>query len=250
MPWKQIATMTSQTAGKLLLSLCLVFLLASAIFLAFPGLDLRASSFFHTQDNGFWLRDNAVLHAYRDVFNAMSIGLAAISAVLWAWSAFRGPLFGISFRVWAFISLLYLLGPGLVVNGILKAHWGRARPANVSEFGGDRTFTRVLELSDQCERNCSFVSGEGSSAAAFFISLLVLSAYIPGRRARYIVLSCGFVFALLAATLRVIKGRHFVSDTLFAAIFVSLVALLLARLLLMNEAQSNKAGSAENTTLS
>ncbi len=242
--------MTSQIAGKLLLSLCLVFLLASAIFLAFPGLDLSASSLFYSQDDGFLLRDNSVLHAYRDVFNAMSIGLAAGSAILWAWSAFRGPVFGISFRVWAFISLLYLLGPGLLVNGILKAHWGRARPADVIEFGGDRTFTRVLELSDQCERNCSFVSGEGSSAAAFFISLLVLSAYIPGRRARNIVLSCGFVFALLAATLRVIKGRHFVSDTLFAAIFVSMVALLLARLLLMNQARSDRSGSAGNTTLS
>ena len=234
--------MTSQTAGKLLLSLILIFLLAAAISIAFPGLDLGASTLFYDDADGFWLRDNALMHAYRDMFNAMSISLAAISLVLWGLSARQGPVLGISYRVWAFISLLYLLGPGLLVNGLLKAHWGRARLADVMEFGGDRSFTRVLEISDQCERNCSFVSGEGSSAAAFFISLLVLSAYIPGRRARDIVLTCGFAIALFAAELRVVKGRHFVSDTLFAALFVSLVALLLAWLLLRDRPQDREAG--------
>ncbi len=241
--------MTSQTAGKLLLSLILVFALASVVFLSFPGLDLGASSLFYDDADGFYLRDNPLLHAYRDLFNAMSISLAALSAILWGLSAHQGPVLGISYRVWAFISLLYLLGPGLLVNGLLKAHWGRARPANVIEFGGDRSFSRVLEISDQCDRNCSFVSGEGSSAAAFFISLLVLSAYIPNRRMRDIVLTSGFVFALLAAELRIIKGRHFLSDTLFAALFVSLVALALAWLLLRDEPKDDQPHSSRNMML-
>ena len=91
--------MTSQTAGKLLLSLVLVFLLASVVFLAFPALDRRASSLFYDEADGFWLRDNALLHAYRNLFNAMNISLAAMSAVLWGLSAHQGLVLGISYRV-------------------------------------------------------------------------------------------------------------------------------------------------------
>ena len=50
-----------------------------------------------------------------------------------------------------------LLGPGWVVNEALKNHWGRARPEQVSDFGGAQRFTPALQPADQCVKNCSFV---------------------------------------------------------------------------------------------
>ncbi len=236
--------MTSRNLSKLLLSVVLVMAIVSVVFVRFPGLDLGASSLFYRDADGFWLGENPLLHAYRDTFNALSMGLVAVSLILWIASVWHGPIVRIPDRVWAFICLLYLLGPGLLVNGILKSFSGRARPANVAEFGGDRAFTPVLQLADQCEKNCSFTSGEGSGATAFFISLLVIGAYIPGRRARDAVLVCGFAAALFATQLRIIKGRHFLSDTLFSMLLVSLVAILLAWWLLREKPDPTRPGPA------
>ena len=41
------------------------------------------------------------------------------------------------------IVLTIALGPGLLVNGILKDYWGRPRPAEISNFGGDKEFRPV-----------------------------------------------------------------------------------------------------------
>ena len=126
--------------------------------------------------------------------------------------------------------MTYLLGPALLVDGILKAQWGRARPANITEFGGPLEFSPALRLSDQCPSNCSFVSGEGAGATAMLIAvMLVLRNQKSGRYSRL----AGRIAIAIAVTglgLRIVMGRHFLSDTLFAVLFVTLIALLLLQL--------------------
>ena len=53
----------------------------------------------------------------------------------------RRPVAGLDAKAWLFLFLGLLVGPGLVVNGILKDHWGRARPAEIIEFGGTAHFS-------------------------------------------------------------------------------------------------------------
>jgi len=229
--------MTAQTIRTLAASLLAVFGAAALLFVFNPGLDIAVSSVFHTQAEGFWLGNESLPSVYRNTFNIMSMSLAVLSLVLWIVSYWRGPILGIQDRVWGFVTLLYVLGPGLLVNGVLKSYVGRARPADVAEFGGDNSFTPVFQLADQCQKNCSFVSGEGSSATAFFISLLVLSPFVTNKPARYLLVILGFVAALIAASLRVMKGRHFFSDTIFSVLFVSAVAVMLSWLLLRRESE-------------
>lgn len=212
-----------------------VFAAAALLFVLNPGLDIAVSSVFHRKDDGFWLDNESLPSVYRNAFSFMSISLAVLSLVLWIASYWRGPILGIKDRVWGFITLLYVLGPGLLVNSLLKSYVGRARPADVVEFGGENSFTPAFQLADQCQNNCSFVSGEGSSATAFFISLLALSPYVTNKPARYLLVAVGFAAALIAASLRVMKGRHFLSDTIFSVLFVSAVAVLLSWLLLRRE---------------
>ena len=59
-----------------------------------------------------------------------------------------------------FLLLTLALGPGLLVNGFLKSHWGRARPSEVSTFGGRQSFSPAYVIAHQCRHNCSFVSGD------------------------------------------------------------------------------------------
>ena len=67
-------------------------------------------------------------------------------------------------RAVVFLALTLALGPGLLVNGLLKEHWSRPRPGEVVEFGGSLAPT-PWDPRGRCEQNCSFVSGETSGAA-------------------------------------------------------------------------------------
>ncbi len=112
------------------------------------------------------------------------------------------------------------------MNVILKDNWGRARPSQIEEFGGVAQFTPPLLFADECKRNCSFVSGEGATIASVMIVLVVLLWHAFPDRRRLLV--AGAVpIGIIGTFLRIIKGRHFLSDTLFAALFSALVILVL-----------------------
>ena len=81
-----------------------------------------------------------------------------------------------------FVLAALALGPGLVVNAGFKDHWGRARPRDVTQFSGERTFTPALQPTDQCDRNCSFVAGHPS--VAFWLAALGFAAASHRLRSR------------------------------------------------------------------
>ena len=115
-----------------------------------------------------------------------------------------------------------------VTNLALKDHWGRARPKQILEFGGNKSFTPALIPSNECSRNCSFVAGEPSStfapfyAAAFVIPQWSLTLVIVGT-------VCGVVSGFV----RIAQGAHFLSDVIFAGIFMMLIPILASRLLMV-----------------
>lgn len=105
------------------------------------------------------------------------------------------------------------LGPGLLVNVILKDHWGRPRPYSTDLFGGTLPFVPAGRLTDYCHANCSFVSGEASS----IFWLLCLVPLVPPRlRLRAgIALSA---LAVLGSGLRVAFGGHYLSDVVLGGL--------------------------------
>jgi lipid A 4'-phosphatase len=116
-------------------------------------------------------------------------------------------------------------GPMLLVNGVFKDHWGRARPSQVVEFGGTQQFTRAALPADQCPKNCSFVSGHASVGFYF----LALAFVWPRRRALW--LAAGTALGLGVGLVRIVQGGHFLSDVLFAGIVVYLTARILHALM-------------------
>ena len=104
-----------------------------------------------------------------------------------------------------------VIGPGLLVNTLFKDNWGRARPKQVDLFGGEASYTPVWQISDNCERNCSFVSGEASSA--IWLTTLVFLA----PRSWRVPLAIGIGGLAVALSLnRVAFGGHFLSDTMLS----------------------------------
>lgn len=223
------------------LALLGAFVVLAFVFTLWPGLDVGTSALFYDVEAGFWVNAIPSLSVLREIIWNTILLVFAAATLLWIWTAIRGPVAGISARVFGFVSTLYLLGPGLLVNGILKQYWGRARPANTVEFGGEALFTPALEITDQCASNCSFVSGEGAGAAALAISVWVLSGYISNPVWRWAVRGVALIAASFGVAMRVMKGRHFLSDSLFAVLFMLVLAVVLARLFRLPPSPANHA---------
>ena len=203
---------------RLLWGLVVASLASAVVFTAAPGLDLWTSSLFFGE-NGFALEQSEILQSLRTaIWNLSLLVPIGLLGVILAGFAFRlkpavflGPL------------VFMLLGPGLVVNGILKSYWGRARPANIAEFGGSAQFSPPLTITDQCLHNCSFVSGEAAGIVAASLVIFYLLAPRLGPSGRLWLGAGLVVLCLIGSGMRVMMGRHFLSDVIFAALFMMIL---------------------------
>lgn len=221
------------------LRIALVAVLAMLPFVVWPQIDLAVSDLFFAKG---WM-ESPLSEAIRFALWRLSGVVLLAAFVLWLLAVVRKrPALRGTARLWGLIVLIYALGPGLLVDTLLKRHWGRARPADVAEFGGNLTFSPPWWPSDQCLSNCSFVSGEVSGATATAIALLLVAGLWRDRlsplAARAITVLAA-ALPLVTALQRLSTGRHFLSDTIFAMLFTLLVASLLHLLLFRRKSLGN-----------
>ena len=100
-----------------------------------------------------------------------------------------------------------LLGKSEPINAWLDQN-ATAAPWRVDAFGGDQPFVGVWRITRECSTNCSFVSGEASSA----IWLITLVVLLP-ERWRPLGLRLALGLAVLLSLNRIAMGGHFLSDT-------------------------------------
>ncbi len=196
---------------------------AAAVFLAAPGLDLWAAGLFAAPDSaGFPLAHAAVPLFFNEVIDRLAIICAAAYLIGLGVTALRGrALLGLSARAYAYLATSLLIGPGLIVNLLLKNNWGRARPRDIEIFGGAQDFSPPLLVADQCARNCSFTSGD----AAMGFSLLALALLAPVARAGFV--AAAVAFGVFIGLIRMVQGAHFLSDVMFSGLIVASVTLAL-----------------------
>jgi len=195
---------------------------SAVIFLGWPLLDQQVAALFADESGGFPWKSSPNSKMLRISFKTIFIvgaGIAGISLLLTYLQ--KRAILGFDQRRWLYLVTVLILGPGLIANVILKDHWGRARPVHVMSDG--KTFTPALIPSDQCARNCSFVSGESSSIYALFFGLAMMGA---GWRAIW--LGAGLLLGSMAGLMRMAQGGHYFSDVVFSGVFMALVALLLS----------------------
>ena len=132
----------------------------------------------------------------------------------------RRPHPALSPRAILFLVGTLVLGPGLLVNGILKEHWHRPRPAHLVEFGGKEAYPYVdwWNPGGSCQRNCSFVSGEASSAAWMFAPAML----VPPQW-RVAAFAGAAVFTAMTSFVRMAAGGHFFTDVLFGVLLTLIV---------------------------
>jgi membrane-associated phospholipid phosphatase len=198
----------------------LLMLSMQLLFLFWPQIDLFASGLFYRPGEGFFLAHYPLVRISYEVFADLHFYVFGLLLLL----LFRAWLKGDSLRRLLFLVLVLVIGPGLLVNEVIKADSGRARPRTTQVFGGDLRFTPAFEHSDQCARNCSFVSGH---AAMGFYPLVF--AWLTRKR-RW--LAAGIALGSLVGLGRMAQGAHFLSDVVFAFWLTYFTSLLLARWIL------------------
>jgi lipid A 4'-phosphatase len=87
----------------------------------------------------------------------------------------------------------------------------------VEEFGGHQYYSPPLVISNQCDKNCSFVAGD--AAMGFYLQIV---AYVVARRFSGPLLAAGMAAGLAAGLLRIGMGAHFFSDVIYAGVFMTL----------------------------
>jgi lipid A 4'-phosphatase len=200
----------------------LLSLTAGIVFLVFPGIDLQVSRPFYAGDRVFSGQSIAWVKIVRTAFAASfcCFIVATILGVIFTRGRTHTWL-RLPFAHWVYLAICLAAGPGLVANLGFKDHWGRARPKDVIEFGGKKMFTPPLMRTDQCDNNCSFVSGE---AASVFVPFYAMAMLLP--QLGPLLLAAGTVGGLAAGLIRIAQGAHFLSDVIFASIFMLMTVVL------------------------
>jgi len=117
------------------------------------------------------------------------------------------------------IVLAVLLGPGVVVNGILKSCWGRPRPSDLIVFGGTEEFRKPSQPAGQ-GRGKSFVCGHCSMAYA----VASAGAFYPYHPVASVsMIAVGIAFGTVAGLARMAQGGHFATDVLWSAVIVLVI---------------------------
>lgn len=152
--------------------------------------------------------------ALRDFNRTLPVALTVVVALYAAWRWYQerslaDPRIRFKFTLmWTMI-----VGPLLFTNALLKQNWGRPRPIQTNLFGGNLPFVPAGIKTDYCPANCSFISGEASSA--FW---LVCLAFIVPRPWRPAAITVALALAVFASGLRIAFGGHYFSDVVLGAL--------------------------------
>lgn len=190
--------------------------LITAVFWVTP-LDIYIASQFYDPENlsDPWPEDNKPLWSFFYELGpilSMVIALGSIFFMLIAglkrqWHHFRVKAL--------FILLCFLVGPGLIVNALLKDNWGRPRPNDIQVFAGSEPYAPPLKyVADNNGK--SFPSGHASVGFAFFAFFFLW--HKTRKRLAYLALANAVLLGSLLGATRIIGGGHFLSDIFWAMV--------------------------------
>ena len=202
--------------SSLFLRVNIVFLIMGVFLTIGYAFDIFISGLFYYGDAQFFLQSQQLLSViFRDIFLPFLVIYIFVLPVIGSVFSIHKIYFGYRF---CFKEIVFILIAGattliLIVNILLKNMWGRARPNDILQFGGNDVFTPWYRFGDSCVSNCSFVSGDAS------VGFALIMFYFLTKKNIYIYLS--MLFGISLGFIRVIAGGHFFSDIIFSHIIVT-----------------------------
>jgi membrane-associated PAP2 superfamily phosphatase len=228
-PPATLAQPSDRPAWGALAAIVAVGVVVGVVFGIWPQLDLAVTAEIYDAARRAWpYAHTPALQGIRDVNDALVRGVAVAAGVVLIlrlavprFSRERLPA-GLSLRAAVFVLATLAVAPGLIVNGLLKPHGGRPRPIEVTQFGGTLDFVPWWSPYGRCDSNCSFASGEMSSA----MWLLAVAVLLPPRW-RPLGVAAVLAWAAAVGGVRIAMGGHFASDVLMSAVLTALTVWVL-----------------------
>lgn len=196
-----------------------VLTILAAIFFATSDLDLwAAQSFYHPENlQNPWLEENQPLWLFFYHGAPWLTGILLLGSL----SVLVGALFKPEFkkiRIQAiYIFLVIFLGSGFIINAVLKPYWGRPRPREVIELGGQHNY-RPFYLPDFGAQGKSFPCGHCSVGFSYGLFYWVFKKRRP--KLAMAALGGSLFFGAMMGVGRIAAGGHFFSDVVWAGLIV------------------------------
>jgi len=221
--------MTSHSGRHILLSADLwipivVLTLTTVLFNRYDwDLQIQAAVY-----NGSWYLGNLgwvrLLYHYGNI-PALLVSVGALIALFLSYRRVKLLPYR---KLFAYLALAMVLGPGLIVNTIFKDHWGRPRPRDIVEFGGKYAYEAPLRMEPESSGK-SFPCGHATMGFYFFSLGFALRHRRP-RLSRVMFILATILGTMIGAA-RVLQGGHFTSDVIWAGGMIYLCSLLLWRIM-------------------
>ena len=204
----------------------IMFGVLTLVFILFPSLDVAVSNVFYSPEFGFQYKKQPVVQFFFRVVPILTGLFVAICFTCLLYIVLKYKSVKRIISSWAFFLLITAaIGPGLTVNSTLKENFGRARPRQIVEFGGEKTFSRAFTISNQCDTNCSFASGH-AAMGFYFTAIAYVASYLYFVR----IYLGALVFGSFIGLSRIMMGGHFASDVIasgFIVLFLNHIIYLL-----------------------
>jgi membrane-associated PAP2 superfamily phosphatase len=208
-----------------LVPLALLVLATACIWVT--GADMKVSGFIYETHHG-WISIHRFPWSLLYKYAAVPAFVLAGGALLVCVTGFFVDSMQPYRKQAAFLILMLVLGPGLLINVLLKDNMGRARPTGVIGLGGSHSYSEPWQYNISPKQK-SFPSGHAS--VAFY---MMAPWFIFRHRQKKLALGFlgfGLSFGLLVGFSRMLQGGHFVSDILWAGGLVYLCGVVLSWIL-------------------
>ncbi len=204
-------------------ALPLLLLLAGSFALGTASLDVRISRSFYDRFQ-HWLPDEdvqpwAALYDF-GCYPGLLVGagglvVALIGTVVPEWkSAGKGGLI---------LAAVLAIGPGLMVNTILKPNWGRPRPKETIPFGGKQDVCPFWQPGTDPDGH-SFPCGHASMG--FYLMAPGFLVWRKQPRWALVIFGFGVSYGSIMGLCRLVQGGHFASDIVWSGAIVYFTCVL------------------------
>ncbi|MBU2513825.1 phosphatase PAP2 family protein [bacterium] len=192
----------------------LLLLIIGTIIALVTNIDLElAKIFFDSESSEWYLSKNSLVELGNHWGPKIAMTFALLAAIGLLIS-FGNPKYIKHRPVLLFIFLCYLIGPAIIVNGVLKDSWNRPRPREVVNFDGNYEFVKVLVPGSREFKGKSFPGGHASAGFVMVLFYFLFKNRSTKRAITALLIALGFGVYLSFA--RIASGAHFFSDNLWS----------------------------------
>lgn len=205
------------------LILNIILLSIGTLVFRFTALDFFFSDFWYQSNKNLdWVSSARTFWGWIYVYGtgpAILVLLAAFITICYSFFFSHSKL--TRFKAICII-LAILLGPGAIINGVLKPNLGRPRPYDIERYDGSDQYLKILQFGKAGD---SFPSGHAS--AGFVLTILFYVFYCHRRKLAWFSLIGSMLLGLVLSLTRIAQGGHFASDVFWSFSITQIVNCIL-----------------------